>query len=410
MKTPPRKNRDSYSRTITAACFSIQAVGVGTYISYGVFFNPLMETFDWSRAAISGASSAAFFITGIFGMLVGRLNDRIGPRLLMSVAAFFMGLGFALMSQVATLLQLYLVFGLVFGIGLSAVDVIALSTIARWFALNRGKMTGIVKVGTGAGQFFIPILASVLIAAAGYQTAFIILGFIAFALLMIIAQFLYRDPDIYDAGQTAPAVPFSVVSDAVIRPVQTAGIDYSLALKSPKLWLLCLSNLLLVFCLMSIMLHIVPYARDMGIPPHRAAGILATIGAVSMAGRFAGGLLIDRTGSKRIMILSFVLLILSLFWLTRADTLWELYAFAFIYGIAHGGFFTAISPMVAELFGIRSHGGLFGIVVFFGTTGGALGPFVTGLLFDRFLNYTFAFSSLILIAAVAFVLMIGVRT
>ncbi|MDZ7667557.1 MAG: MFS transporter [Desulfotignum sp.] len=410
--TVPRaaRNRDSYGHIITAACFSIQAVGVGTYISFGVFFTPLMEAFDWSRAAIAGASSAAFFITGLFGMMVGRLNDRMGPRLLMSIAAVFLGLGFALMSQVGTLLQLYLVFGLVFGVGLSAVDVIALTTIARWFSGNRGKMTGIVKVGTGAGQFFIPILASVFIAAFGYQTAFIILGFAAFALLMAIAQFMYRDPDIYDAGQTGTAVPVAPVSGTVIRPVQTAGIDYSLALKSPRLWLLCLSNLLLVFCLMSIMLHIVPYARDMGIPPHRAAGVLATIGAVSMAGRFAGGLLIDRTGSKRIMILSFILLLLALFWLTRADTLWELYAFATVYGIAHGGFFTAISPIVAELFGIRSHGGLFGIVVCFGTTGGALGPFVTGLLFDRYLNYAFAFSALILIAAIAFVLMLCLKT
>jgi MFS family permease len=369
-----------------------------------------MDAFGWSRAAISGASSTAFFFAGLFGILVGRLNDRFGPRMIMRVAAVFLGLGFALMSQVATLLQLYLVFGLVFGIGLSAVDVIALSTIARWFALNRGKMTGIVKVGTGAGQFTVPILASLLIAATGFQTAFIILGICAFALLMIIARFLYRDPDIYDAGQTGPAVPVPTFSDPVLRPRQTAGIDYSQALKSPKLWLLCLSNLLVVFCLMSIMLHIVPYARDMGISPHWGAGILATIGAVSMAGRFAGGLLIDRTGSKRIMVISFILLLTALIWLTRADTLWELYAFAFIYGIAHGGFFTAISPIVAELFGIRSHGGLFGIVVCFGTTGGALGPFVTGLMFDRFLNYTAAFTALILIAAVAFVLMLCLKT
>jgi MFS family permease len=227
-----------------------------------------MDAFGWSRAAISGASSTAFFFAGLFGILVGRLNDRFGPRMIMRVAAVFLGLGFALMSQVATLLQLYLVFGLVFGIGLSAVDVIALSTIARWFALNRGKMTGIVKVGTGAGQFTVPILASLLIAATGFQTAFIILGICAFALLMIIARFLYRDPDIYDAGQTGPAVPVPTFSDPVLRPRQTAGIDYSQALKSPKLWLLCLSNLLVVFCLMSIMLHIVPYARDMGISPH----------------------------------------------------------------------------------------------------------------------------------------------
>ncbi|HKL00094.1 MAG TPA: hypothetical protein VJ943_07555, partial [Desulfotignum sp.] len=79
MKTGFHRYRADYSRVITGACFSIQAVGVGIYISYGVFFNPLLEAFDWPRAAISGASSAAFLITGLFAMVVGRLNDRFGP-------------------------------------------------------------------------------------------------------------------------------------------------------------------------------------------------------------------------------------------------------------------------------------------------------------------------------------------
>ena len=418
MTTGSRKHRDSYGHIITAACFSIQAVGVGTYISYGVFFNPLMEAFGWPRAAISGASSTAFFITGLFGMLVGRLNDRFGPRMLMTIGAIFLGLGFGLTSRVSTLFQLYLMFGIVFGIGLSAVEIIALTTVARWFARNRGKMTGLVKVGTGAGQLTIPILASFLIAATGFQNAFIIMGIAAAVLLIAISQFLYRDPDIYDAGASAkigssdPAAGISAADTRpiqTVQPVQTAGIDFSEALKSPKLWLLCLSYMLTTFCLMSIMIHIVPYGRDMGISPHRAAGILATIGAISMAGRFAGGLLIDRTGSKPIMIICFILLLTALLWLTRADSLWEMYAFAMVYGIAHGGFFTAISPMVAELFGIRSHGSVFSIAVFFGTTGGALGPFVTGLLFDRLLNYTTAFAILILIAAIAFTLMLCLK-
>lgn len=388
----------AYGKIITASCFSIQAVGVGIYISYGVFFNPLMEEFGWPRAAISGASSAAFFSMGLFGILIGRLNDKFGPRLLMSIAAVFFGLGFCSMSQVRSVWQLYLIFGLVFGIGLSSVDVIALSTIARWFTRKRGKMTGLVKVGTGAGQFTFPILASFLIAGFGWENAFIVLGSFAFVSLLVIAQFLRRDPDVVHH----PSGTNTRESNS-----QDQGLSFSSALKTKELWLICVANLLLVSCLMSILIHIVPHARDIGISPHRAAGVLSTIGAVSMLGRFVSGLTIDRTGSKQIMCICFGLLIISLLWLTQADTVWKLYAFACIYGVAHGGFFTAISPIMAELFGIRAHGSLFGVVVFFGTTGGALGPILTGYLFDITHSYTAAFWVLLVISSISFGFLLG---
>ncbi|PID40444.1 MAG: hypothetical protein CR984_03180, partial [Proteobacteria bacterium] len=115
----------TYSTIITGIGFTIQALGVGAYISFGVFFNPLMETFGWSRAAIAGASSTAFFSMGLFGMLVGRLNDRFGPRPIMTVTALLMGLGWVLMGRLTNLWQLYLFFGLIFGVGISSVDVIA---------------------------------------------------------------------------------------------------------------------------------------------------------------------------------------------------------------------------------------------------------------------------------------------
>ncbi len=135
-------------------CFSLQAVGIGVYIAFGVFFNPLMDQFGWPRAVISGASSMAFFISGLFAIYVGRLYDRIGPKYIMTITAVFFGLGLILMSRINAIWHLYIVFGLIFGIGLSSVDVIALTTIARWFPEKRGSITGIVKVGTGAGQFF----------------------------------------------------------------------------------------------------------------------------------------------------------------------------------------------------------------------------------------------------------------
>jgi MFS family permease len=73
-----------------------------------------------------------------------------------------------------------------------------------------------------------------------------------------------------------------------------------------------------------------------------------------------------------------------------------LYLFTIVYGFAHGGFFALTSPLVAELFGTKSHGVIFGIVLFFGTLGGAIGPTVTGRLFDVMGDYQIAF--LILVA------------
>jgi fucose permease len=215
------------------------------------------------------------------------------------------------------------------------------------------------------------------------------MGCFSLILLLLIAQFLQRDPE---------SMNHSSVGTQRERPEsQNQGFDFSRALKTPELWLICMINLLVVFCLMSIMLHIVPYGRDIGISSYRAAGVLSAIGAVSMVGRYISGLAIDRIGCKQIMGICFGLLFASLLWLAKADTLWKLYGFACIYGLAHGGFFTAISPIMVELFGIRAHGSLFGLVVFFGTTGGALGPLLTGYLFDMTHSYTIAFFTIVAI-------------
>jgi len=199
--------RRPYGSIIFAACFAVQAVGIGCYVTYGVFFNALISEFQWSRVAISGASSLAFFIMGVVGMLIGRLNDRYGPRLLMSVTSIFFGTGFMLMSQVNSIVQLYIYYGILFGIGLSSIDVIALTTIARWFSQRRGLMTGLVKVGTGAGQLSIPLLVSLLIASVGWRHTYLIVGSAALISLLGIAQILKRDPDDYERlkGRITPA-------------------------------------------------------------------------------------------------------------------------------------------------------------------------------------------------------------
>ena len=123
-----------------------------------------------------------------------------------------------------------------------------------------------------------------------------------------------------------------------------------------------------------------------------------------MASRFISGLAIDRIGSKRVMIFCFILLIAVLLWLQIATELWMLYFFAVIYGLAHGGFFTSFSPIIAEFFGIKSHGTLFGITMFSGTFGGALGPVMAGYVFDVTGAYAGAIWICTVISVLGFVL------
>jgi len=400
----PRAEKIPYGRIIAAACFSIQAIGIGIYVAFGVFFNPLMSEFGWSRAVISGASSVAFFVMGLFGIVVGRFNDRFGPRIQMTVTAIFLGLGYGLMSRITSVWQLYLFYGLFFGIGLSSIDVIALTTITRWFSRNRGMMTGIVKVGTGAGQFLMPLVAGTLISRFGWRNAYVIIGSIAMVLLILIAQLLKRDP-IQRGRPMAENNPSLVATP----DLEGKSIPFKTALRTRQLWILCILNLTLVFCMMIIIVHIVPHARDIGIPAPLATAVLSTIGGISMLGRVVIGLSIDRIGCRKAALGCLLVLIVGLLWIQLADEPWMLFLFAGIYGLAHGAFFTAISPIVAELFGVDSHGALLGIVVFFGTVGGSCGPTLAGYIFDRTGSYMPTFWIITVMSVIGLGLMFSLK-
>ena len=394
------KGKFHYSYVIAASCFGIQAVGIGTYFSFGVLFNPLISEFGWSRASIAGASSLAFLLMGLLGIGIGRLNDRIGPRKLMTVTGIFFGLGYLLMSGLENIWQLYLFFGVIFGIGLSSIDVIAMTTIARWFVRKRGVVTGIVKVGTGAGQMTIPFLASLLVISYGWRHACVLIGIAVLIILVIIAQLMRRDPGMMGLlpdGDEAGG-PVGEAS------MEVEGLTLGEAVRTRQFWTICAVNLFVVFCLLLIMVHIVPFAIDIEVSATKAAGVLSTIGGVSMAGRFFSGITIDRIGSKKVMIGCFILLIVALLWLQVTKEVWMIYLFAAVYGIAHGSFFTAISPIIAEFFGIKAHGALFGIAMFCGTFGGAVGPLLAGYIFDVTGAYDLAIWICILMSALGFVL------
>lgn len=399
------KARYFYGYNIVAAGFTIQAVCIGAMFAYGVFFKEFQAEFGWSRATISGASSLAFLIMGAVGILAGRLNDRIGPRVLIVASAGFLGLGYLLMSRLQSPWQLYIMYGLLAGIGFSTHDVITLSTVARWFVKRRGVMSGIVKVGTGSGQLLGPMIATLLLAIYGWRYANLIIGTVILAALVAAAQLMRRDP------QGMGLLPDGGSDVAYGRVVGTEERGFSLkeAVRMKQFWIICTTEFAVLGCLLTVVVHIVPYARDLGLAPAYAAGVLSTIGGVSILGRIVMGAANDRIGGRRALIICLIVLFGSFVWLQLVTNVWMLFLFAVIYGFAHGGFFTVVSPMVAELFGTGSHGLLFGIILFSGTLGGAFGPVMAGRAFDVTGSYRMVFLALSGLTLIGFVLMILLR-
>jgi len=391
-----------YGYTVVAASFFMQAVAVGSMISYSVFFKHLLDEFGWSRAFISGASSMTMFTMGTMGILFGRLNDRIGPRFILLASGLSLAGGFLLMSRLEVGWQLYVFYGLMVGVGMSTHDIVTLSTIARWFRRRRGIMTGLVKAGTGMGQFFVPLMASALIAAIGWRSTYVVIGLMVLGVYLVAARLVRRCPE--EMGLVPDGIP------ANGEPVlQTDGVLLGEALRTPQFWLCCFSFFCVVFGAMTILTHIVMHGTDLGMTEGSAAAVVSTIGVLSIAGRLTIGTISDRVGSRRAFLVCFAVLIVALLWLQSASGGWMLFTFAVVYGFAHGGFYTVLSPTVAELFGLRAHGAIFGIAYFWGTLGGTIGPVVAGRVYDVYQSYRPDFWLLLALAALGMLLMSRVR-
>ena len=392
-----------YGHLIVAGSLCITTVIWGAYHSYGVFFKPISIEFGWTRASTSAALSIAAVLIGVFAIVIGRLNDRFGPRLVVTACGCLLGFGYLFMSQVNAIWQLYLFWGLMIGAGMSGSILPMLSIVARWFTKRRGMMTGIVSSGIGIGTFIVPPISSWLISTFGWRNSFIILGIAVLLVCVLGAQFLKRDPS--QMGQR----PYGEeeIKQENASPV-ASGSTLKEAVRTHQFWLLFTMLFCYVFGLGSVFTHIAPHANDMGNSATIAAIIISIIGGFSIAGRVTMGSIADRIGIRKALILGFILMAASFFWLQVAQETWLLYLFAIAYGFAYGTAGALYSPLTAELFGLSSHGLILGVVLAGGQMGSAIGNVVVGHIFDITGSYKLGFLlcsmlSILALIAVSFI-------
>lgn len=390
---------DSRYLIVFGACLT-QFTVIGLLFSFGLFFNVLEETFGWSRTLLSSATALGALVMGVLAVFAGRLSDRYGPTPVLAGSGLLFGAGYALISVVGEPWHLFALFGIFIGVGMSTHDVATLSAIARWFVRRRGTMTGIVKVGTAAGQMALPPLTALLIAGLGWRSAALALGAGA-AVLLVVAAVSMKRP--------APDRPAAAVRGAGMGTDAGSGAGprrggFAETRRSRAFWTLCAAQLLFFPTLMTVPLHIAVHGMDLGMTRGTAAALLTVIGGASVAGRLTVGAFADRLGGRNAYVLCLVPLVTSLLVLMVADAWVALFAVVALYGFGHGGLFTVVSPTVAELFGTRAHGAIYGGIYFFGTIGGAAGPIMAGRVFDVTGSYEYAFATLAVMGAAALLL------
>lgn len=395
LKDGETKERIFYGYVIEASSFFIMSLAWGANRSFGVFLEPLLNEFGWSRTSISGAFTLGMIVLGIASLLAGKLTDRIGPKKVLIACALFLGGGYLLMSRISSIWEFYLYCGLLTGIGMSGMLSPLLSLIARWFVKRRALMTGILASGPALGITVIPLFLSLLISSLGWRMSYMVLGATLLIVIIPLALLLKRDP-----GEMKLR-PYGDEHHLGASSMQLEGCTLGTAFRTPQFWMLGFIAFCSLFTINVYVVHIVIHAIGLGFSSAAAATMLSLAAGISIAGRIIVGAIADRIGNKLSLIFCFILGGLAYILILSGTSLWVLYMAAVIFGAAGWATASIVTPLTASLFGLRSHGTILAYVMLGATIGGATGPVLIGYVFDMMGSYRYGFIMTLAVIAAA---------
>jgi len=368
-----------YGWIIVAVGIVVTCIGLGAMLSLSVFLQPMAEAMGWSRTGISMAALLNFLCMGAGSFVWGALSDRFGARAVVLSGGVLLGLGLVTASQAATLGQFQLLFGVLVGLAAGSLYTPMTAVTTRWFTRHRSLAVALVSAGLSLGSSTAAPLARWLITSYDWRFAMLVIGDLAW-IVIIPAALLVRNPP-----AAVPATP-AATADAAGRELTVAE-----ALRTPQFAAIALTFFACCAAHSGPIFHMVTNAIDHGLPVMTAATVLSAAGLASLGGKIVCGLVADRVGAKRVLVAGLALqaVAVSLYLVTRETA--SFYAVAMMFGFAYGGVMPLYAILVRDYFGDRIMGTVFGAVAFTSTLGMALGPWAGGWLYDAFGSYFWLF-------------------
>ena len=387
--------------------------GCGMYIVV-VVLPAVQAEFGTARGGASLPYMATLIGFGVGGILMGRLTDRFGVAVPVTIGAVSLALGCFGVAASQSLTTFALAHGLLIGmLGSSATFSPLVADISFWFVRRRGIAVAICASGNYLAGTVWPPIVEHFVGTVGWRQTYVGVGVFCLVTMLPLALLLRRRTPAALRGAALPtrraqacagppastvhatgstAASASGAAAAVTGPQTSTGPQTALGVSPAALQtLLCIAGVACCVAMSMPQVHIVAYCGDLGYGPARGAQMLSLMFGFGIVSRLVSGLICDRIGGLRTLLLGSVLQGVALLLFLPFDSLGSLYVISALFGLFQGGIVPSYAIIVREYFAPRDAAMRVGTVLTATLFGMALGGWLSGAIFDLTGSYDAAF-------------------
>ena len=379
---------------------AISAIGFANAVtSMGVltvFVLPMSDEFGWSRAQISGATSAGALLGALAAPLSGRISDKVGARPILVLGGIVITISMGWLSAIQGLLGFYLAFGLARLSDQGFIQAVSPPAIAQWFDEHRGKALAALFFSTSAGGIVLPLVTQFIISGWGWRPAWGTLAAIMAVLGLAPVALIVRRPPVNsgaidERATTSQRLESGELTELTETPSDDQSRSISDALLNRDYWLILGAMFGTGIASTGVALHMVPFLVQEGVAETAAVGAVSVSFLVGAIASLGWGMLSERVSARLLLAGVFLVRGASVALLLVSDTLIEAFAFAVLRGIAEGGLGPVSAILLARYFGRGSLGTIYGLTRAVLVMGFAFGPVLAGAVYDGTDSYTATF-------------------